>query len=67
MHKPLRYLERLITKALPALPAATPERTEAGCLHIKWDAPCPEIQALWLTILHNEVVLSCGITHTHYS
>jgi hypothetical protein len=64
-------LERLVTGKIAAhLPHPDQiGRTALGDhLFFEWRCACPEIGALWLTVsARNEIILSCEITHTHFS
>jgi hypothetical protein len=68
---PQSALERLVTAKIAAhLPRPDQiGRTLLGDhLFFEWCCACPEIGALWLTVYaHNEIILSCEITHTHFS
>jgi len=68
---PTTALERLVTNKITAhLPSPDQiGRTPLGNhLFFEWRCACPEIGALWLTVYaHNEIILSCEITHTHFS
>jgi hypothetical protein len=66
--KPKNIIERLfIQKAEELLPVALAEinRNKFGILCYKWISPCPEIEALWVSICPKEIVLSCKISHNH--
>jgi hypothetical protein len=60
-------LERLVSQRLSALPSAETGRNSWGILWFKWASPCPEIEALWLSVTPREVVLSCKVGHSHFS
>jgi hypothetical protein len=42
-------------------------RNSWGVLWFKWNSPCPDIEALWLSVTAREVVLSCKVSHSHFS
>jgi hypothetical protein len=42
-------------------------RNPYGILFYKWDCPCREIEALWVSVRPTEITLSCKISHTHFS
>lgn len=68
--EPFRLLhERLAANAVDALPQPPTEigRSSYGVLYFKWESPCPDIEALWVSITSREVTLSCRISHTHFS
>lgn len=68
--EPLRSVtERFAAKAVSGLSRAPTEsaRNNSGVLYFKWQSPCPEIEALWVSIQPAEVTLSCKISHTHFS
>jgi hypothetical protein len=68
--EPVRVLhERLAVNAVAALPQPPTEvgRSSNGVLYFKWESPCPDIEALWVSISSREVTLSCRISHTHFS
>lgn len=60
-------LERFVLHQLRALPVADSGRNQMGVLWFKWISPCPEIEALWLSVTQHEVVLSCKVAHYHFS
>ena len=60
-------IERLVAGQVSGLPAAESGRNAWGVLWFKWASPCPEIEALWLSVRQNEVVLSCKVAHLHLS
>ncbi|WP_139237346.1 hypothetical protein [Polaromonas sp. YR568] len=68
--EPLRSItERLAAKAVSRLSRMPTEfgRSNYGVLYFKWQSPCPEIDALWVSVQPTEVTLSCRISHTHFS
>ncbi|WP_143707499.1 hypothetical protein [Uliginosibacterium sp. TH139] len=67
---PKNITERLfMQKAITHLPVSEAEidRNSYGILYYKWISPCPDIEALWVSVKPNEIVLSCRITHQHIS
>jgi len=60
-------IERLVSRHVSNLPAAESGRNSWGGLWFKWVSPCPEIEALWLSVRQGEVVLSCKVSHIHFS
>jgi hypothetical protein len=67
MKSSANILERLVVQMIGALPAAETGRNSWGVLWFKWSSPCPEIEALWLSVTPREVVLSCKVGHSHFS
>ena len=66
--RPVRpILERLVARAVESLPAAETGRNSWGVRWFRWASPCEEIEALWLSVTAQEVVLSCRLAHTHFS
>ncbi len=61
--------ERLAANAVADLSQPPTEigRSSYGVLYFKWGSPCPDIEALWVSITAREVTLSCKISHTHFS
>jgi hypothetical protein len=62
-------MERMFLRAARELPAVPSEvaRSSYGVLYLKWACPCPEIEALWVSVQPTEITLSCKVTHTHFS
>jgi hypothetical protein len=62
-------MERLFVRAARTLPTNPSEiaRNSYGILFFKWPCPCPEIEALWVSVQGTEITLSCSITHAHFS
>ena len=67
MKAPTCALERLVFQRLSTIPATETGRNSWGVLWFRWTSPCAEIEALWLSVTSNEVVLSCKVGHTHFS
>jgi len=42
-------------------------RNSYGILNFKWDSPCLEVEALWVSVTPREITLGCKISHTHFS
>jgi hypothetical protein len=61
------YLERRVSGLLSELPKSETGRNSYGTLWFKWSAPSAELEALWLSVVPGEVVLSCRVAHTHFS
>jgi hypothetical protein len=70
MIKPACLTERLFlhaaTSKLP-LHQAEMHRNSYGVLYFKWVSPCPELEALWVSVTPSEIILSCAIAHSHIS
>jgi hypothetical protein len=69
MFAPQNFLEKNfmgLMKRLPILPNEI-VRNSFGVLSFKWDAPCFEVDALWVSIKPKEIILSCKIAHSHFS
>jgi hypothetical protein len=68
MSKPTFLIERLFAHKVKAtnFPKRVKiERNAYGITYYQWDAPCSRIESLWISLLPNEIVLSCAITHNH--
>lgn len=60
-------LERRVIHGLHNLPHAEVGRNYSGLLWFKWQAPCAELEALWLSVSSYEIILSCKRGHRHFS
>lgn len=69
MERPKHITERMFARAARTLPVSPSEvaRTPHGVLFFKWECPCPEIGALWVSVQPTDITLSCKITHTQFS
>jgi hypothetical protein len=59
-------VERLVRHHLSSLPPAEVGRSTYGVPWFRWRSPCAEIEALWLYVKANEVMLSTKHFHRHF-
>jgi hypothetical protein len=69
MGRPKHITERMFLRAVRAVPVAASDsgRSSYGVLYLKWDCPCPEIEALWASALPTEIILSCRVASSHFT
>jgi hypothetical protein len=67
--RPSSLTERLFLRGVGKVAPSPSEvaRNSYGILNFKWDSPCLEVEALWVSITPREITLSCKISHTHFS
>jgi len=69
MEAPRSLAERLFSQALlkARLPKPEVRRNENGVLTYKWSAPCPDIEALYVSVQPRVITLSCKVSHIHFA